>query len=202
MDVSNRNTAIIYGTAGAIAGGVYGYNHPSVKTIDKIESLTQPLSKIYKNYYDSFDLNAVQNAVVNGDIDLATSTKVKKAISAMKNVVDAEVNLEEILNTPKNHRSQTLKSAAKEANSAHKSMRKHIKGLKNSDLWKKLEETKILNKELFLETLSQATDDFILKFKLLSKRAFIGAVAGAVSLALVGLGLKSLFNNKAEKTLK
>ena len=202
MDTSNRNTAFIYGTAGAFAGGIYGYKHPSMKTIDKINSLVQPLSKTYQNYYDSFDKSAVHKAVVNGDIDLATSTKVNEIIKTLKNIVDAEVKVEELLNTPKNQRSETLESAIKEANSLHKVMRKQIRYLKNPELRKKLEDTNILNKELFINTLNQATEDLIIKIKHLSKRAAVGAVVGAVSFILVGFGLKSLFNNRTEKTLK
>lgn len=202
MDSSNRNTAIIYGTAGAVAGGVYGYTHPSVKTLDKIENLTQPLSKVYKNYYDSFDKNAVQKAVVNGDIDLATSTKINKAIDAVKDIVDAEMKVEEVFNTPKNQRSETLENVIKDANAKHKAMRKQMRYLKNPELFKKLEDTKILDKKLFLDTLNQATQDLFIKLKLLSKRAVVGAAVGAVSFILAGLGLKSLFNNKVEKTSK
>lgn len=202
MNVSDKRTAIIYGSAGAVAGGVYGFTHPSAKTIDKIYSLTQPLSETYKNYHDSFDKNAAHAAVVNGDIDLLTSTKIKQIISALKNVVDAEVKVDEIFNTPQNERSQTLKSAIKEAKQAHKNMRKQISFLKDKELFKKLEDLGIINKTLFLDTLTQATGDLLTRIKLVFPKTIISAGIGAASFILVGLGLKSLFNKNAEKTLK
>ena len=81
-------------------------------------------------------------------------------------------------------------------------MRQEIKFLKNTELFKKLLDLKIINPDLFLETLNKAKKDVIVKYKLLSKNAIFGAIVGAAGFALTGLGLKSLFNKNAEKTSK
>lgn len=202
MQTSDKKTIAIYSTAGALAGGIYGFKHPSSKTLDKIDALTQPSSVIYKNYHDSFNKQAVVDAVLNGELDLDTSQKIYKTIDSIKNVENAEIIVEKLLDTPKSKRSQTLKSAIDDANSAHKVMRQEIKFLKNTELFKKLLDLKIINPELFLETLNKAKKDVIVKYKLLSKNAIFGAIGGAAGFALVGLGLKSLFNKNAEKTSK
>ena len=79
-------------------------------------------------------------------------------------------------------------------------MRHEIKFLKNKELFKKLLDLKIINPELFLETLNKAKKDMILKYKLLSKNAILGAIGGAAGFALAGMGLKSLFGQNAGKT--
>lgn len=202
MQTSDKKTALIYGLSGALAGGLYGFKHPSSKTLDKIDRQTQRTSVIYKNYHDSFNKQAVLDAVANGDIDLATATKINRTIDSIKSVENAESVIEKLLDTPKSKRSQTLKSAIDDANSAHKTMRHEIKFLKNTELYKKLLDLKIINPDLFLETLNKAKKDVIVKYKLLSKNAIFGAIVGAAGFALTGLGLKSLFNKNAEKTSK
>lgn len=200
MQASDKKTIAIYSTAGALVGGAYGFTHPSLKTLDKIDAQTQRTSVIYKNYYDSFNKQAVIGAVANGDLDLATATKINRTIDSIKNVENAEIKVEELLDIPKSKRAQSLKNAIKDANAAHKTMRHEIKFLKNKELFKKLLDLKIINPELFLETLNKAKKDMILKYKLLSKNAILGAIGGAAGFALAGMGLKSLFGQNAGKT--
>ena len=196
--MSNDNKSLVIGTtAGAIGGSLYGFYHPSEKTLKKLADINLSVVDTMKEYRDSFNLSAAKNAVAENKLNLKEYSIIDKLVNAIEEFRTKEQAVHDIINTPIKERTKTYSQAVKESNNARFEMHKQMFTM-SKDFQKKLTQIGVFDFEKFEKAFSETLEKMLKSYKELSKGALKGLGIGA----LIGLGSGLIFNfavNKAKK---
>lgn len=199
MENKNNTSYIPIATAtGAVGGAFYGFKHPSEKSCLKMSNLKPTVIETMTEYKDSFNLERAQVAAAEGKLQLDEYSKVEKIVKNFNDVIEKEQKVQEVLETPFEQRTTTLKNATKEANALRPKMYKALLQL-TTDFQNKLVELNIMDKEKFCTTTKAAKAKAVTMWKELSKGAAKGLAVGLAAGAAVGYGLNFITRTKAEK---
>jgi len=193
MDNNNKNYIPISATIGGIGGAIYGWRHPSEKSCVKIAQTSPSFADTMQGYKSCFDLEKAKEALNEKKITQDEFTRIENLLNSINNVYEKEKKVAEIANTPYEERTQSFKSAVREAYGArprlYKNMMKFTKELQD-----KFSDLKIYDKEKFTETYIAAGKKLKVIFKELSKNASIGLAAGIAGGTLFGYFLNRISN--------
>ena len=198
METKNNTSYIpVTAAAGAVGGAFYGFKHPGEKSCLKISKLTPNIIDTMTEYKDSFNLETAKIATAEGKLQLNEYSKAENIVNSISEVIEKEQKVKEVLNTPFEQRTTTLKSATKEANALRPKMYKAFLEM-TTDFQNKLVELNIFDKEKFSAATKEAKGKAVAVWKELSKGAAKGLAVGVAAGAALGYWLNSITKNKPE----
>lgn len=194
---NKNNTSYIPITAatGAVGGAFYGFKHPSEKSCLKMSNLKPTVIETMTEYKDSFNLENAKIATAEGKLQLDEYSKVEKIVKNFNDVIEKEQKVQEVLETPFEQRTTTLKNATKEANALRPRMYKALLQL-TTDFQNKLVELNIFDKEKFASTTKATKAKAVTLWKELSKGAAKGIAVGIAAGVATGYFLNLISKNK------
>ncbi len=194
---NKNNTSYIPITAatGAVGGAFYGFKHPSEKSCLKMSNLKPTVIETMTEYKDSFNLENAKIATAEGKLQLDEYSKVEKIVKNFNDVIEKEQIVKEVLDTPFEQRTTTLKNATKEANALRPKMYKALLQL-TTDFQNKLIELNIFDKEKFASATKAAKGKAVTLWKELSKGAAKGIAVGIAAGVATGYFLNLISKNK------
>ena len=192
---NNKNYIPACGIIGGVSGAVYGWKHPSEKTCMKIAKVKPTFVETMQGYKDCFNMQAAENAFNEEKITKEEYEKLKNLYSAISDTYEKEKKVVDISNTPYEERTESFRSAVRDAYSVRPKLWKNMMKF-NKELQDKFAQLNIFNKNKFADTLFQAGTKLKVIFKELSKCASIGLAFGAVLGSGLGYFLNKIANNK------
>ena len=193
MDNNNKNYIPASIAIGGIGGAIYGWRHPSENSCIKIAQTEPSYADTMQSYKSCFDLEKAKEALNEKKITQDEYTKIEKLLDSINNVYEKEMKVAEIANTPYEERTQSFKSAVREAYGARPRLYKSMINF-TKELQDKFYGLKIFDKEKFTETYVAAGRKLSVIFKELSKNAGIGLAAGIAGGTLFGYFLNRISN--------
>ena len=188
--MSKDNNYIPITTAvGGIGGAIYGFRHPSEKSIARIEKLEPKITETMKEFRDCFDILTAGQSVREGNLALNEYQEVNDLRTLFHKAFEKEQQVIDVSNTPIEERKITFKEAIKEANEIRNKVWVKLITL-NSELKEKMVKFGIFDLEKFNQVRNSCKTKFIATLKELSKGAAKTAAIGTA----IGLGLGYYFN--------
>lgn len=198
MHVDNQHKkhtglVVVSGIVGAGTGAVYAINHMAEARLKKIAKLDLDVTKFFNNLADCFDVKKAESAIHKGIINRDDFNAIKNLQDKFLKYSNDEQKVKEIANTPINERKIMYNESIKIANKSR------LEAWKASIMFpeetaKKLSNTKIFNKERWMDLLKAQFLKTSGAYKIMAKPIFKGLAIGAGIGALIGLKVKSLLN--------
>lgn len=189
----DHNYIGVSATLGGIGGAVYGFRHPSEKSIARIAQMKPSAIDTMMEYRDSFNIDTACDAVRSEKLTLDEFDKVKTIKNAIHETCEKEQQIIEVANTPIENRTKTFRQAVKEANATRPKLWKSM-FLLNKDFKEKLIELNIFDAERFNAAMDAAKAKLKPLYKELSKGAAKGLAIGIAAGVAVGAFLNRIAN--------